>query len=123
MREPTYDPLAWWRASLSDPRHPRHEGEPQAGFFRRRAVKGGPWIPVKITLIQNVDGDGFLTEDERFQADEMGRRVDPLRIWTSCRPVTEEEYLALLERHQSIEPMAATHARFDLSRTPILPGE
>ena len=113
----------WWRAALADPRHPRHEEEPQCGFFRRRAVKGGPWLPVEIRMRQVIDEDtGELAEPETLEAFELGRRLDPAWVWTSCRPIGREDYDALVERHRTIREMEATHAVLDLSANPMLPG-
>lgn len=123
IRQPTADPYAWWRRALRDPSTPRHEEEPQAGFYRRRAVRGGPWLPVEIWLRQVTDEFGALTEPEVFEAEELGQRRNPERLWLSCRPVSEDEYHALIARHRTVAQMAATHAPIDLALVPILPGE
>ena len=122
IRQPTRDPLKWWRFALMDPRTARHDADPQAGFYVRRAVRGGPLLPVEVRLVQEIaPATGELTADERLEAEELGRRIDPFRIWTHLRPVPVEEFEALVERHRVDERMAATHVAFDLAATPMRP--
>lgn len=125
IRQPTPEAVAyaWWRQALADPRTPRHDAEPQPGFYTRRAVKHGPLLPVRVFLRQEVDpATGELTDDERIEAEQLGWSIDPYRNWTFLRPITRDEYEALVERHRSMAEMAATHAPINLSETPIGPG-
>ena len=121
MRQPTKDPLAWWREALLDSRTPRHDGEPQAGFYKRRMVKGGPFLPVEVRLTSVVDDAGELSEPETVTADQMGQKVNAVSIWTHLRPISREEYAALVDQHTLLNFMAATHVRVDLSQTAIGP--
>lgn len=126
IRQPTPQTAAyaWWSESISGRRLPRSDGDPQAGYYKRRAVKDGPWIPVEIRLRQVVDEEtGELTEPEEYEAVELGYLRDPIFIWLSCRPIPREEFDALTERHETMRVMTATHAAIDLSETPIGPGE
>ncbi|WP_296763757.1 hypothetical protein [Sediminimonas sp.] len=95
MRQPTseHDAQAWWRAALRDPKTPRHDGDPKCGFYRMRKRKGGPWLPVEITLDQDVDfRTGELAADERVVALVEGIPDDAARIWTYLTPITREEF-------------------------------
>lgn len=122
IRVPTADPLDWWRRALADPRTVRHDGEPQPGFYIRRAVKNGPFLPVEIRLVQVVDEEtGELTEPERLEAHELGHRRNPFAIWLGLRPVTIPDFDAVVERHRVDDRMAATHAVYDVSETPMRP--
>lgn len=125
MRQPTPESelYAWWRAAVADLSTPRHDGEPHCGFYKMRMVKGGPFVPATIVMLQKTDPDtGELTEDEVLAADQNGKITDPVRIWSYCRAISREEYDALTESHRTINVMAATHAPVDLSTTAILPG-
>lgn len=122
MRQPTRDPYQWWRAALADPRTPRHDGEPQAGYYRRRMVKGGPFLPVEVKLLSITDDAGDLAEPETYAAEQLGDAVNPYAIWTHLRPIPRDEFDALVSQHRNLELMAATHAPIDLSQTAILPG-
>lgn len=122
MRQPTEDPYVWWRAALVDPKTPRHDGEPQAGYYRRRMVKNGPFLPVEVKLVQVVDTAGELSEPEFCIAEQLGDAVNPYAIWTHLRPIARDEFEALVSQHRNLDLMAATHVAVDLSTTAILPG-
>lgn len=124
IRQPTPidDQLAWWRRALGDPKTPRHEGDPQPGYYRARMVKGGPFVPVRIWLDQSIDENGELTAPEELRAERNGWPVDPISAWLSCRAIPRDEFDALVEAHQRDDIMAATHAPINLAKTPILPG-
>lgn len=125
IRQPTRpkEAFAWWNSALRNPRAPRHEGEPQAGYYKRRMVKNGPWVPLRIRLVQVIDRDsGELCEPERFEADQDGATFNPEPIWTHCRPISTAEFHDLTARQSGLPLMAATHAAVDLSQTPIRPG-
>lgn len=125
MRQPTPEDqsLAWWRDAVTFGETSRHDGEPQAGWFKRRMVKGGPWVPVRIWLHQSIDPEtGELDEPEILMAEQNGWTINPATIWTHLRPIGRDEYEALTERHRTMPDMAATHAAIDLAATPIGPG-
>ncbi len=125
IRQPTPEAEAyrWWRRALVDASTPRHDGDPQPGFYKRRMVKGGPWVPVEIRLEQEIDPEtGELAADEYLAAEQLGASQDPVWIWTYLRPIPRDEYDALVSQHRDLDLMAATHAPIDLSQTAILPG-
>lgn len=102
---------------------PVHDGMPECGWYKRRIVKGGPWVPVRIFVERDIDPEtGELLGPERLVADVDGKRDDyPARHWTHLAPITRAEYDALIRRQEAIERMAATHAAFDTSHTPMRP--
>jgi hypothetical protein len=124
IRQPTTwnDAHAWWRRALKDPRTPRHDADPQCGYYARRAVKGGPLIPVHVYLDQEIDPDtGELADDETIRAEELGASKDPVRIWTHLRPISRARYDELIEQHRTDQQMAAPHAAYDLTHEPMRP--
>lgn len=125
IRQPTDldDTLEWWRRTVSGERVPRIEDEPQCGFYKRRFVRGGPFVPVAIWLHQEIDPEtGELTAPEELRAIENGRPIDPLRAWIYARAISEPEYGALTGVRDHHEFMAATHVAVDLGKiAPIRP--
>lgn len=65
--------------------------EPQAGFFKRRTMRAGPFVPVAIWL----QGDYFVAVQD-------GKAVAPEDIWTyACpHPITESDYRHYTETGQ-----------------------
>jgi len=77
------DPYAYWRDALTGAFGPVHDSDPQPGFYRKRTVRGGPFVPVAIW-------------DELGQMVALvdGKQADAEAIWSYvCQhPVTEEAY-------------------------------
>ena len=125
IRQPTDldDAYSWWRRSVAGERVPRIEDEPHPGYFKRRMVRGGPFVPVAIWLDQEIDPDtGELTAPEELRAIANGQSVDPLRAWLYARPISLAEYDALTGVRDHHEFMAATHVAVDLGEVaPIRP--
>lgn len=65
----------------------------QSGWFKRRLVKSGPWVPVRIWLYQPIE-DGELVGDAKWQCDMNGQYADAEDQWPwVCQnPITEAEY-------------------------------
>ena len=125
IRQPS-DPDAlysWWRRTVSGERVPRIEDEPQCGFFKRRFVRNGPFVPVAIWMDQEIDPEtGELTAPEELRAIENGRPCDPARAWIYARAISEQEYDALTGVRDHHDFMAATHVAVDLGEiAPIRP--
>lgn len=96
--------------------HPHIGEEPQCGWFKRRLVKGGVYVPARIWLYQPTDPEtGELVADELLQCEVDGRYADPHREWSwLCgKPITEAEfkYLTALrtyaDGHAQSEPYAS----------------
>lgn len=125
IRQPTSRAIqyAFWRRTIVGERVPRIEDEPQPGFYKRRMVRNGPFVPVEIWLEQQIDPEtGELVADERLRALVNGQDRDPLHVWPYCRAITAEEYDGLTGAHATLPDMAATHVVIDLGlMAPIRP--
>ena len=125
IRQPTDldKAYSWWRRSVAGERVPRCEDEPMCGYFKRRMVRDGPFVPVAIWLEQDLDPDtGELTAPEELRAIVNGVPADPVRAWIYARPISLGEYDALTGVRDHHEFMAATHVAVDLGEiAPLRP--
>ena len=103
MRRPSSaaDQLAWWRAALSGPR--AYTEDPQCGLFKvRDRAWSKTWLPVRITLIQEVDwSTGELVTDETpLVMVHTSQARDPWETWlrASKNPITPDEWRWLTAR-------------------------
>jgi hypothetical protein len=80
---------AFWRAALKGEKQAVQENNPQCGFYRRRLLKDGPWLP--IAFWRNAEGE--------VVCGLQGKLVDPVEHWTYAvkSPITEECYRTRLE--------------------------
>lgn len=128
MRTPTPDAeaYAWHRAALAG-EEPEITATAQCGFFKRRLVRGGPWVPCRIWLYAETDdATGELVADEILQAECNGEYADPDDVWTyvAANPITEAEFRflsATIEWSQTNaphEPMANPRQAVDWCRVP-----
>lgn len=120
------DDLAWWTAALNN-ESPAITESPQAGFFKRRLIKGGPWVPVQIWVERQHDDAGDLIADEIILCTVDGREAAVDAHWTyACaHPITEAEfdYLARLSRYAKAkaprEPLANPRKPIDPLAFPL----
>jgi hypothetical protein len=87
------DDRQWWRAAIAGDK-PAITGDPRAGFYKRRLVKGGPWVPVHIWIERELDEAGDLMSDEVVKCTVDGRLADVDSTWSYCAgsPITEAEF-------------------------------
>lgn len=80
------DPYQWWRNALAGQKGPIRDGEPQAGFYKMRRVRGGPWLPVAI--FPDANGTLFARVGPEF-----AEVVDPKTVWLSVadHPVSDKD--------------------------------
>lgn len=78
----------------------RRIDRPTEGLYRRKLVKGGPWVPVVIWRPPAIDPDTGeqLERSTMLTAWEDGRNVDPFQIWPYLHPISEAEYWRLRDR-------------------------
>jgi hypothetical protein len=111
---------AWHRAAIAGEAPAIHDGLPECGWYKRRLVKGGPWIPVRIFVQREVDPEtGELLGPEVLVADADGKLADPTHHWTYLTPITRAEYEALLFRQSTVPGMADSATPLDLTKEPI----
>jgi hypothetical protein len=114
VRQPTADPYAWHAAALRGDEVERHPEEPNAGWFKRRLVRGGPYVPARIWLTVDIDDFGELTADEVFYCEVNGNAADPYDEWPAlcANPIPQHvfDYMESLRRwaawHAPNEPQA-----------------
>jgi hypothetical protein len=63
-------------------------GQPEPGFYKRRLVKGGPWVSVRFFL----EADELRVEVDGRTHNEDGNSFDPYDEWPLCWPSSETEY-------------------------------
>lgn len=86
-------------------------GKPIAGFYKRRMVRGGPWVGVKLWFAPTADPTDPTNEMDRsprWQALVNGLDAEPYDAWVSgCgNPITEAEYGRLIgieDPHQALD--------------------
>lgn len=124
MRKPSTFSEAhrWWFDAIAGRDVEQHDGLPECGLYRRRNVKGGPWVPVQVKLSQDIDHDtGELSAPERYIAVAEGRVIDAALIWDRLEPISRAEYDRLVEAVATDERMQASMVPLDLSATPTRP--
>lgn len=103
MRAPTplYEAMAWWRNALDGQQVPMIDGEPQPGFYRRKLVKGGPYVAARIWIEQHVDPvTGELDRDEILLCEVDGQPRDAADqwVWLCANPISEADYRLMRDR-------------------------
>jgi hypothetical protein len=96
IRTPTpYAALhAWHRAALAG-KEPQITNEPMCGWFKRKLVKGGPFVPARIWMDQWIDDEtGELLADETLQCEVAGKWADAEDQWSylAGNPISEAEF-------------------------------
>lgn len=130
MRQPTpcADLYAWHSKAMRG-LNPTITATPQCGWFKRKLVKGGVFVPAQIWMFQDVCPEtGELLSDELLQAEVNGAYADPDDAWSwICgNPITEQEFRYLTARidfatrHEPVDPFAMANKPFDMNQTPIL---
>lgn len=133
MRCPTTldEAYAWHRAALAGDNPPIHGDDPKCGWFRRKMVKDGGWVPARIWLYQDIDqSTGLLADDERLLCEVDGKSVDVFDQWTwlAGNPISERDYRDLDAARSeppavSIPSSESSLTRDDLRLRPVLPPQ
>ena len=127
MRKPVEDPLEWWRSALKGEAVAVMD-DPQPGFFRRRLVRGGPFVPVKVWLEQSIDVEsGEIDGDSVLKCIVDGFEANPEDHWTYIcdQPISEEDYEYLwrlsdyARLHDRREPLANPRKKINLMTVPF----
>lgn len=94
-------PLDWWEEELKAPGQ-RIPETPQCGFYQRRLVKGGVFVPCRIWREPELDANtGQLTGMELILCTVGDWRRDPLAEWPrlAMAPIPDIEYRHLMRVH------------------------
>ena len=103
------------------------EQDPQCGWFKRRLVKHGPFVPARIWMFQPIDEEsGELVGDEVMFCEVNDKWADPELQWEwLCQePITEAEFnyltaaQAWAAEHAPDEPMANLRQPIDWMKVP-----
>lgn len=89
-------------------RHQHSITAPVAGYYRRKLVKGGPWMPVRLWFGAPLDPETGeeLDRSPRWQAmqgnDLIAGDAEIQSVWTSCcrEPIDATEYHYLVADRQ-----------------------
>lgn len=131
MRSPTplADQLAWHTNAVSGFRKIVAAAlDPQVGWYKRRLVHGGPFVPARIWLEQDIDPEtGELAADERLRCEVNGEGRDPVeewpRLWNNAITEAEHDYMIATRRwaawHSPADPAANPRQKLDPLTTPI----
>jgi hypothetical protein len=119
MRQPTRASVAfrWWsEAVAAGGRAAREINDPQCGWYRRRLVKGGPYVPARIWIVREVCPEtGELLCDETLACEVNGLRRDPVAQWTFLQPISRQEYDALCAAQLSSDALREGTFPIDLN--------
>lgn len=129
MRMPTpHAELYDWHSRAMRGAAPVNDSEPRCGWFKRKLVKGGVFVPARIWMFQDIDAaTGELLSDEMLQCEVNGRWADPEDAWSwiCSNPITEQEYRYLEARiqhaavHEPDDAFADPRKPIDMNKTPL----
>ncbi|MEM7045959.1 MAG: hypothetical protein AAF543_24365 [Pseudomonadota bacterium] len=132
MREPTpaSEIYRWHAGALGCERAPKFEGHVEAGWFKLRLVKGGPWIPVHIWLEQITDGEGRLAAPEEYRCTVNGKTRNPHRVFfdKNLIPIAVAEFDRMAAHiewcgsNRPLDPVMFPDSPVPISKSPTLPG-
>ena len=133
MREPTTaaQALRWHNKALIDkalhlPIEVDFEA-PHCGWFVTRACRGGPWVPARLWIEQEVCPDtGELLSDEVMRCEINGKLRDPYEawIWLCSEPIDQARHAYLVARKDFAEtwapsePAANAFVKVDWGKVP-----
>lgn len=128
MRIPTpREQLYAWHKDAMDGLEPANDGTPRCGWFKRKLVRGGVFVPARIWVVQEVCPEtGELLSDELMQCEVNGAFADPEDAWSwiCAYPISEQEFRFLeassqwAREHAPQEPMANPYQRIDWTAVP-----
>ncbi len=109
---------AWHSAVLAGQAPPIHDGLPEAGWYKTRFAKGGPWVAVEIRVEREIDPETFeLTEPERLIAIADGE----LRARLGEMAQVNAYWAALAPRWGDIRDKSDPAGRYSLIRDIVEP--
>lgn len=125
IRQPTSfaSAYAWHMAAIAGLDVNNHDAAPHCGWYKRKLVKGGPWVPVRIYLDRKIDPLTFeLTEDEVMRAEVEGIEVGDFEDhWTYLTPISKEEFDHLMDFRLRDARMLDSRRPINLASAPTPP--
>jgi len=88
------DSEGWWREELAHPGQALPE-MPQSGYFQRKLVRGGPFVPARIWREPHIDAETGQPSGMDVLRCEVGGKVrDPFAEWTrlSMTPIKKSDF-------------------------------
>lgn len=129
MRNPTpKSTLYEWHTRALAGKNPAIDDTPHCGWFKRKLVKGGVFVPARIWMVQEVDPvTGELLNDELLQCEVNGAHADPEEAWSwiCANPITEAEFnyltarISYAQRNEPDDAFADPRKAIDLMKTPL----
>jgi DNA polymerase-1 len=125
--EASKDAFVWWAKELKSPGQAAPE-DPQCGFYRRRLVRGGPWVVARIWREPEVDFmTGKPTGLDVLQCELGGERRDPVIEWLKLcsHPIEEAEFryraatADWAKKHAPHEPEAKPSEKIDWNKVSL----
>ena len=99
MRAPSKesDSLTWWKNVLDGSVKRTPDDRPEAGFYKTKAWKRGPYVAAKISIQSPIDWDTAELEDDETFILEIGPKVytDYNQIWDKMiwlEAITKRDY-------------------------------
>lgn len=115
----------WWRERVAGPgpyKQPTINEFPAAGYFKRRLVKGGPFVPARIWLVEHIcphTGDYMADTDYRCEVNGQPRDAFDQWAWLCSHPISRADYrymvadAAYARDHAPNDPKATPAAAVD----------
>lgn len=106
----------WYALALAKKAPPPFMELPEAGYYKRRYVRGGPWVPARIWIVEYRDPEtNELMSDQEYFCEVGGIPKDVFDEWPSLlgRPIPRDEFDFLTSRrewaieHKPEHPQAA----------------
>lgn len=75
-----------------------HENEPKPGWYMRRLIPKGPYVPARIWLDVELGDDGELLGPEVLlcEVDGQRRNVGSEWTWLASHPISEDRYMDMI---------------------------
>lgn len=103
-----------------------HISEPVPGYYRRKLVKRGPWVPVVVfrpcPIEWWLDGCQALDRWPHLACLVDGQPANPIDNWPYLEPISEREYRWMRDaaewdrRYDHLAPAANPRRAVDLDR-------
>lgn len=94
-REVIIDRSPWWEAAIAGRRTPILADDPQPGYYKRRLVRGGIFVPARIWQVETrCIETGDLVADVQLLCEVSTGPADPYEQWPYLgkHPVPEADF-------------------------------